>query len=489
MGTSDIVMERVQALLKVDNGSGSLYDHMVSLARKLADEKPAEALAQLETLSRHLKQSNFRGFSAPDEALPIVPDVPAEEFRLQLCSDLLKLVRPTSEPTVAPKVLGSVRNFVEDAAMFAWAGVGFGQQESYHIAMSLTKLASDTPSIEKLRLWGKILGTEGDYYIAEGLLESKTGTPPPVLPGTPEYDVEPRGEGANSFTYWVSPVGSAPWVRLPSARASHIVAARNIKHLMTGNLDAPVLSMPWYPGKERHLLRAQIARITASCTLAAKGWYELDEEVGENKIKQVEDAEANFCALEELVTEAGWVHSSPCLLKKGKCTFPNEEALADVLTEEQVAAIAEEKEAEGTIHAILETIEADLEDLKPEDSDGGSPAWSIRVFGDKGMYNFGDTPKSHQVTAVRSLIWPGAVAVAQGTKFANIYVGYGLKCGTLVPADPKSGLPLVNSSPFSPLVPDDICQEPPTWEEHDEPNPQEDEADSDKGSVDEEEAS
>ena len=30
--------------------------------------------------------------------------------------------------------------------------------------------------------------------------------------------------------------------------------------------------------QERHLLRAQIARISATCTLASKGWYEEDEE-------------------------------------------------------------------------------------------------------------------------------------------------------------------------------------------------------------------
>merc|ERR1719230_189343 len=94
--------------------------------------------------------------------------------------------------------------------MFRWAGVGFSQQESYHISESLRRLAAETPSIESLRLWGKVLGTEGDYLVAEGMLTSipkPTGddveVPVPVMPDSPEYDVEPRGEGANSFTYWV----------------------------------------------------------------------------------------------------------------------------------------------------------------------------------------------------------------------------------------------------------------------------------------------
>ena len=100
--------------------------------------------------------------------------------------------------------------------MFRWAGIGFSQQESYHIGMSLRKLASESPSIESLRLWGKVLGTEGDYYVAEGVLQSLPkvvpqgdgdAANPPVLPTSPEFDIEPRGEGANTFTYWISSGG------------------------------------------------------------------------------------------------------------------------------------------------------------------------------------------------------------------------------------------------------------------------------------------
>merc|ERR1711972_578338 len=95
-----------------------------------------------------------------------------------------------------------------------------------------------------------------------------------------------------------------------------------------------------------------------------------------------------------------------------------------------------------------------------------SPAWSIKVVGDRGVYKFGEDSKSNRVTAVRSLVWPGAVTVAQGTKFANIYIGYGLKCGTLVPSNRTSGLPLDGTSPFMPLAPGDIMDEPKDLEQH-----------------------
>lgn len=492
MGTSEIVLERVQALLKIDTGTGSLHEHLVKLSRKLAEEKPGEALAQLEALSRHLKKTNFRGAPAQDEAIPIVADAEAEDSRVQWCGDIMKLVRQPSEPTAAPKVLGMVQNFLEDAAMLRWAGIGFSQQESYHISLSLRSLASETSSIESLRFWGKVLGTEEDYLVAEGVLKSIPKAPDaaekaPILPDSPEFDVEPRGEGANTFIYWVSAGGCAPWVRLPATRASHIVAARAMKRILTGKLDSPVLSMPWFPGKERHLLRAQIARISATCTLATKGWYEEDEEAGAGKIRQAEDPTGAFPGQEELASDAAWVHRMPCLNKIGKCSYPDVDALtaAELINEEQAKAISAQIEAEGDPKGILAGVDGDLAEVKPDGDEGNVAAWSYKVFGDKGMYKFGDADRTHQVTAARSMIWPGATTVTQGTKFANIYIGYATKCGSLLPPNPVTGLPLISGTEaFSPLVPDDIMDEPQDLEEHDEPNPCEDDVESEGGSVD-----
>lgn len=483
MATSDIALEKVQALLKVDSGGGSLYNHLVSVIRTLAAEKPADALGQLEALSRYLKLAGHRGALAPDAAEDAVLDAAAESLRQSWCAQALNLARPT-DITATPQVLGAVQNFLEDASMFEWAGVGFGRQESYHIAMSLRKLAASTPALERLRLWGKVLGAEGDYYVAEGSLKipADAATPAP-LPGTPEYDVEPRGQGSNVFNYWVSAGGAAPWVRLGSARASHVVAARSIKRMMTGNLSSSVNCTPWFPGTEQHLLRAQIARITSTCTLAVKGWYEADDEAGKNKIKEVESPADAFPSHEDLRTQGGWVHASPYLLGSGRSVWPDMDTLEGQLSEDAIKELQQQAEAEPE-HGMLESIEADLEDIKPEDGDG-SPAWSIKVYGDQGIYQLGDAAKSYRVTAIRSLIWPGAITVAQGSRFANLYVGYGLKCGSLVPAQKDSGLPLRGTVPILPLAPADIMDEPQDLVEQEEPNPIQDEAQSDKGDVDE----
>jgi len=245
--------------------------------------------------------------------------------------------------------------------------------------------------------------------------------------------------------------------------------------------------MPWFPGKERHLLRAQIARISATCTLAAKGWYEEDEEAGAGKIKEVEAPTEAFPGQEDLASDAGWCHRMPCLNKIGKCSYPDVDALtgAELITEEQAKVISAQIEAEGDLKGILAGVDGDLGEVKPEGDEGNVVAWSYKVFGDKGMYKFGDADRTHQVTAARSMIWPGATTVTQGTEFANIYIGYATKCGSLLPANPVTGLPLISGTdPFSPLVPDDIMDEPDDLEEHDEPNPCEDDVESEGGSVD-----
>lgn len=506
MATSDIALEKVQALLKVDAGNGSLYNHMVRVVRSLAAEKPADALAQLESLSRHLKESAFTGAPAPEVAEASIAEKAAEEEQKACCEQSLKLVRQPRDPSTAPKVLGLVQNFLEDSAMFEWAGVGFGRQESYHIAMSLRKLATETPGIDSLRLWGKVLGTEGDYYIAEGTLAMPPGQLPqePAWPGTPDFEVEPSGEGANTCIYWVKSGGFEPWVRLPNARAGHIVASRSIKRLMTGNLSAPVESTPWFPGSERHLLRSQIARITATCTLAVNGWYEEDTEPPpgqenpiKNKIKMAEGAIDSFPSPDDLKTEAGWRHAAPFLLSTGKCSWPDWDALGALIPEEKedekaaLDKIKEQFEAQKMTnddepeHPMLEEISADLEVYKPEDAEG-SPAWQFKVYGDEGVYASGDATRTPRVFAVRSTIWPGAISVAKGTKFANLYVGYATKCGSMIGPNRESGRPLSGTCPMWPLEPDAIMDEPKDLEEHEEPNPVQDEAESDKGDVDEE---
>jgi radial spoke head protein 4A len=55
----------------------------------------------------------------------------------------------------------------------------------------------------------------------------------------------------------------------------------NFSRLFTGNLNAEVDTNPTFPGKERHYLRAQLARIQHNCEICPKGQFEMDDETQE----------------------------------------------------------------------------------------------------------------------------------------------------------------------------------------------------------------
>jgi len=108
-----------------------------------------------------------------------------------------------------------------------------------------------------LRFCGKVMGTNKDYWVVCGTLNHEE---------EPTYDkmVEPRGTGTNSNVYWVTNNLLNDWIQLPECKPEYIAFARLIKHTMTGDLNASINSNPPFPGKERHFLRAQLARIFAA---------------------------------------------------------------------------------------------------------------------------------------------------------------------------------------------------------------------------------
>jgi radial spoke head protein 4A len=54
-------------------------------------------------------------------------------------------------------------------------------------------------------------------------------------------------------------------------------ASRMIKVLFTGNLEWDIITNPYFFGKEKHYLRAQIARIQHGTSVIPKGMYKLGE--------------------------------------------------------------------------------------------------------------------------------------------------------------------------------------------------------------------
>lgn len=169
-----------------------------------------------------------------------------------------------------------------------------------------------------VRFVGKIYGIDKDYWIVSGRLddEVEVGLDPMV---------EPRAEGVNELVYWVTDNLLNDWVQLPDAHPKHIVCSRQIKHIFTGDLNAKINSNPPFPGKERHLLRAQLARIFHATTISPKGMYEIDEETNKMKFSD----EFQMPSTEELRDPANWQNAQPLLLKCGRTSYYIPEELKD----------------------------------------------------------------------------------------------------------------------------------------------------------------
>merc|ERR1719221_275493 len=235
-----------------------IYDQLEKIVDRVVAEKPKDPYALVEVLSRFVRE--------PTTA-PVVMDESCLEARANYV-EKLKLVEQVPAEEDTPIAVVGIPDFMQESEILAWAGVGFGKMESYKIMCSLRGLAHKEAEAgySNVRFWGKILGSNADYYIAEAAREGG-GDPDPEDPDPPE----PAGTGANTFVYYVTTDLCEPWAKLPDIKPSEIVAARRIKKVMTGDPTAKVITHPFFPGTEEVLLRAQIARITADTVLCMKG--------------------------------------------------------------------------------------------------------------------------------------------------------------------------------------------------------------------------
>jgi len=86
---------------------------------------------------------------------------------------------------------------MEEGNLLQWGGVGFGEEETFRLFLSLKQLASTIPDgHESLRFWGRINTRCGFYYVVEG----KTFEDPDGL----DMSAQEGLGGVNRFTYWVS---------------------------------------------------------------------------------------------------------------------------------------------------------------------------------------------------------------------------------------------------------------------------------------------
>jgi radial spoke head protein 4A len=431
------VSKTLGMLHKQSNGS-SLHGHICEVLSHLQDaEDPHKSLEMLSAYVRDVKNAPMKGADlAVPEADPRAP------LRKAWIEKIGALAKTAPEPA-----LGDVQDFWTDSRMMRTAGLGFSDDECYALSMSIRNLASTKKGALSARFWGKILGLQNDYYIAELEYAGKDSLNrnDPYAPLSDDY-VEPRGVGANKYVYFCCSSVPGEWVQLPNAVPAQIKASREINKIFTGDLSAPVWSHPPFPWTEKELLRSMIARISHSAILAPAEYYseQPNEETGETDV--VRAMWPGFAGEVPKAPEK-WVHARAYLRLNGRTTTPTvpepEEDGVARLTDEERERITKKLEDEmnadgdasgnpGLLVPLAEEIGVCEEKGYPAPwllVTGGEEGPAFKVCGDAGVYGFPDPigAKCYAVTCVESLRFPGAYTVSQGDKFCNIYIGYGVK--------------------------------------------------------------
>ena len=260
--------------------------------------------------------------------------------------------------------------------------------------------------------------------------------------------MEKKGEGVNLFTYWVTDSVFSAWTELPDVTPAQLKVARLIRKIFTGNLNADVVSNPHFPGKEKELLRAQIARITHGTYIEPKGLHKLVED-NPNEIENEE--EPTYLNTVQLREHSNWVHAYASILKAGRIVHMDPEVPedADIDIEILKAQQIEKDPFEERLKPIS----------KDKEVNGLGRAWVTRVVGDAQEYGE-KAPKKGKSTyafnVIKSLWWPGVFIVQQNEKWLHFYLGNGLK---------------VETARVYPVYPPVIREDPVDKEEFPEPYP------------------
>jgi len=382
----------------------------------MLDEGSTDPLGSLEALSAQVKQTHFTPATAV--APPPPPLVPTTEPAAwhESTSKLLQVPLNAEE---AEEVDGHNPNLVEEAAYFACAGVGLGPEETYRVFASLHAL-QQAKQLATVRFFGKVLGSCGrDYYICEATYVSD---PEPAEDAPePPADMEARGTGVNTYSYFATNDPASDWTELPLVLPAQLLAAAKIRKYFTGDLSAPVRAYPPFPGNEAAYLRAQIAFIAHATTLCPKGKFVATED-DPTKVEPNGDEEYKPISHDEMASAASWLRYHPGILSTvGRVThMPKEE---------------EEADEDGEPKPAEPPLEAETPALAPIAPD----EWSVQLHAHAG--------DGAAVAIARSSAWPGAycATVMKEDKCANLYVGYG-HCAM--------------SAPFVVPPPPPVCAEP-----------------------------
>lgn len=379
-------------------------------------------------------------------------------------------------------------------------GLSFHQQEVYQLSLSLQNLQQH-PAVASCRFWGKIFGLKKSYIIAEVELaldeikkretlmineineriscyariqeDGKITSPSPIFtPGSkwstypsenvsvmkptaidipksqyvPSFDIPPEiiGTGLNRKSYFVINESTDNWIELPIVTPKQIDVARKIQKFFTGNLETEIFSFPLFPGREKHLLRATIARITSGTYISPNGYYRRrgkqtneEQEEGEedetvNEEDGILDNDDLICInenykpydLRDLMHLSNWVHVRPNIIPQGRIKFFN--LAKELRAYQKQQYMSEEDEDQEEQFVEEEDIEDEVsegpflfDDIKNDQIGEHFPNWTIKFSSIHNIIN--------RMVLVKSNLWPGSYTFSYDLITDSIYVGWGQK--------------------------------------------------------------
>lgn len=446
---SETMIQNAKAFLQQESPDSklNLYDHLCSVMHKILENRTPNSVDLLESLSKEVKTNKFAPAGDPSS------DVRPASQEVELANVQNKLFEKPSEeaePEPEDEVEMPLPDLMDTAHYFEQAGLGLGREETFRIFLALKKLV-DTHTLQSVRFWGKILGTEKNYIVAEveyreGDEEGQEGEeeegeesreeeadeakegeddnlptpdykPPPVIPK------EETGTGCNKKTYFVCNEPGGEWTKLPPVTPAQIVCARQIKKFFTGNLEAAVISYPPFPGTEINYLRAQIARISAGTHISPVDYYKFEEDDeddsdGEGRDSFVENVEFEPPRVQELIDPSlsNWVHHVQHILPQGRCVWVNPTVKTET---EDFEDEEEEEEREEPDEPVPEHGPPLLNPISEDSEVDSMPAWSAGLTS--------NLVPQYAAAVLRSNLWPGACVFGLDKKFENLYIGWGHK--------------------------------------------------------------
>ncbi|XP_071961999.1 radial spoke head protein 6 homolog A-like [Antedon mediterranea] len=432
------------------NSNINLYDHLSRVLTKVLDERPVNVVDVFEDISKNVKKSKF----SPDfDTILNKVDKTTEVALAESQKSLFERNQDEGEHEGGgeDEVETPLPNLPELMNYFEQGGVGISREETIRIFLALKQLVDNYP-LQTCRFWGKILGTEKNYIVAEveyregeeeeeeeeehdgdedmekdeeegeGEEHEEDDTPKPDFKPPPVIPKEDNHTGANKKLFFVCNEPGKAWTKLPPVTPAQIVCARQIKKFFTGRLDAPIISYPPFPGNEINYLRAQIARISAGTQISPLGFYQFDEEEEEEEEEGardtfIENPDYEGIPVKDLVDPslANWVHHAQHILPQGRCSWfnpiqPQEDDFEDEEDEEEREEPDEPEPEVGP--PVLTPISEDVEIES-------TPPWTARLSS--------TLVPQYAIAMMQSNLWPGAYAFGTEKKFENVYIGSGHK--------------------------------------------------------------